>query len=123
MSGVAEQADAWPEEITLSPDKRTLTVAFDTGVSAVLPAELLRVMSPSAEVQGHSPDQRVTVAGKRNVAIRDLRPVGNYAIQIVFDDGHDTGYYRWAYLHDLGQRFDAHWAAYEAELAAKGLHR
>ena len=80
-------------------------------------------MSPSAEVQGHSAAQRVTVAGKRSVRIDGLEPVGNYAVQIRFDDGHDTGYYRWAYLYDLGVNAERHWATYEAELAAKRLTR
>lgn len=116
-------SDIWPTEIKLSQDKRTLTVAFDNGDHFALPAELLRVMSPSAEVQGHSRDQRVTVPRKRMVAIRDVRMIGNYAVQIVFDDGHDTGFYRWAYLHQLGTREAEHWQAYEADLAAKGLTR
>jgi len=116
-------ANVWPTEIKLSQDKRTLTIAFDNGETFALPAELLRVMSPSAEVQGHSAEQRVTVPGKRKVAIRDLRMIGNYAVQIVFDDGHDTGFYRWVYLHELGAREAEHWQAYEAELSAKGLVR
>ena len=116
-------ANVWPTEIKLSQDKRTLTVAFDNGETFALPAELLRVMSPSAEVQGHSAEQRVTVPGKRKVAIRDLRMIGNYAVQIVFDDGHDTGFYRWAYLHDLGASEAEHWQRYEADMAAKGLSR
>ena len=115
--------DIWPSEIKLSQDKRTLRVTFDNGDGFALPAELLRVMSPSAEVQGHSPEQRVTVPGKRAVGIRDVRMIGNYAVQIVFDDGHDTGFYRWAYLHDLGTRQAGHWQRYEADLAAKGLSR
>ena len=119
----AEQRDVWPVEIKLSQDKRTLNVAFDNGDVFSLPAELLRVMSPSAEVQGHGREQRVTVPGKRLVAIRDVRMIGNYAVQIVFDDGHDTGFYRWPYLHELGANEAAHWQAYEAELAAKGLGR
>jgi DUF971 family protein len=113
----------WPTEIKLAAGKRVLSIRFDNGDSFELPAELLRVMSPSAEVQGHSPDQRVLVAGKRDVAIRDIRPVGNYAVQIVFDDGHDTGYYRWAYLHDLGRNEPSLWQTYLDELAAKGLRR
>ena len=116
-------SDYWPTEIKLSQDKRTLTVAFDNGDAFALPAELLRVMSPSAEVQGHSADQRVTVPGKRRVAIKDVRMIGNYAVQIVFDDGHDTGFYRWAYLHELGAHEAERWRAYEAELAAKGFSR
>ena len=121
MSPVA--AEIWPTEIKLSHDKRTLNVAFDNSDQFALPAELLRVMSPSAEVQGHSREQRVTVPGKRNVAIRDVRMIGNYAVQIVFDDGHDTGFYRWQYLHELGAGEAEHWQAYEADLAAKGLAR
>ena len=115
--------DIWPTEVKLAAGKRALAIAFDTGESFTLPAELLRVMSPSAEVQGHSPDQRVTVAGKRNVAIADVRAVGNYAVQIVFDDGHDTGVYRWAYLHDMGSREAELWLRYLDDLAAKGLSR
>lgn len=117
------QSSAWPTEIKLSQDKRTLQVTFDTGKSFSLPAELLRVMSPSAEVQGHSADQRVTVPGKRWVGIRDVRMIGNYAVQIVFDDGHDTGFYRWHYLHELGANEAEHWRLYEADLAGKGLSR
>ena len=115
--------DIWPTEIKLTPDKRALAVTFDNGEIFNLPAELLRVLSPSAEVQGHSPDQRKTVGGKGNVAIKDVRPIGNYAVQIVFDDGHDTGYYRWPYLHELGTREAEFWQAYLADLAAKGLTR
>lgn len=115
--------NTWPVEINLSRDKRTLTVAFDNGETFALPAELLRVRSPSAEVQGHSPEQRVTVPGKRWVSIRDVRMIGNYAVQIVFDDGHDTGFYRWGYLHDLGAREAEHWQAYEQDLARTGQTR
>ena len=113
----------WPTEIKLAAGKRALTIAFDDGSSFEIPAELLRVMSPSAEVQGHSPEQRVTVGNKRTVSIRDVRAIGNYAVQIVFDDGHDTGFYRWAYLHDLGRRESEHWQRYLDDLAAKGLGR
>lgn len=100
-----------------------LTVAFEEGDTYELSAEMLRVMSPSAEVQGHTPSQRVTVGGKRNVTIGDLRPVGSYAVRIVFSDGHDTGLFSWDYLETLGQEKDARWADYEAELADKGLSR
>jgi DUF971 family protein len=116
-------AEPWPTEIKLSNDRRTLTVAFDDGLRAELPAELLRVLSPSAEVQGHSPDQRVTVPGKKNVSIVRVEPVGNYAVRIVFDDGHDTGLYVWDYLRDLGEHRDERWRAYLRELAAKRLTR
>lgn len=113
----------WPTELKLDKDKRTLTVSFDDGKSFALPAEVLRVLSPSAEVQGHSPDQRVTVPGKKDVRITHLTPVGNYAIRISFDDGHDTGLYAWGYLRDLGENQDARFRSYLEELAAKGLTR
>lgn len=113
----------WPTEIRLKPDKRTLSIAFDDGSAFSFPAEFLRVVSPSAEVQGHSPAQRQTVPGKRNVAIRAVEPVGNYAVRLRFDDGHDTGIYGWDYLHRLGETQDERWAAYLAELQAKGLTR
>ena len=86
-------AEPWPTELKLDKEKRVLTVSFDDGTHFALPAELLRVLSPSAEVQGHSEDQRVTVGGKRNVGILRLEPVGNYAVRIAFDDGHDTGFF------------------------------
>ena len=117
------KAEPWPTELKLSKDRRLLTVAFDDGVRVELPAEFLRVLSPSAEVQGHSPEQRVTVAGKRHVKIRDLVPVGNYAVKIVFDDGHDTGLFTWSYLDQLGREKDKRWAQYLRELEAKRLDR
>ena len=92
-------------------------------VDIELSAEMLRVMSPSAEVQGHSPDQRVTVAKKRNVKIRDLQPVGNYAVKIAFDDGHDTGLFTWSYLQLLGREKDQRWSAYLRDMEQKGLSR
>jgi DUF971 family protein len=116
-------AEPWPTELKTDKDKRVLTVSFDDGASFALPAEMLRVLSPSAEVQGHSPDQRVTVSGKKNVSILRLEPVGNYAVRIVFDDGHDTGLFVWSYLHELGENREARWQAYLADLAAKGLSR
>jgi DUF971 family protein len=116
-------AAPWPTELRLDKDKRVLSVAFDDGKSFALPAELLRVLSPSAEVQGHSPEQRVTVAGKKNVSILRLEPVGNYAVRIVFDDGHDTGLYVWDYLRELGENKDARWQEYLGDLAAKKLTR
>jgi ATP-binding protein involved in chromosome partitioning len=84
---------------------------------------MLRVMSPSAEVQGHSPNQRVTVGKKKSVKIKELRPVGNYAVRIAFDDGHDTGLFAWTYLQTLHRERDARWAVYLAELEQKGLSR
>jgi DUF971 family protein len=91
----------WPTELRLHKDRKTLTVAFDSGDSFDLAAEYLRVRSPSAEVQGHSPSQKKMVTGKENVAIVAIEPVGNYAIKIVFDDGHDTGLFTWDYLRKL----------------------
>ena len=116
-------AEPWPTELKLDKDKRALSVSFDDGQSFTLPAELLRVLSPSAEVQGHSPEQRVTVPGKKTVSIVRLEPVGNYAVRIVFDDGHDTGLYVWDYLRELGESQEASWQSYLSELAAKGLTR
>ena len=116
-------ANAWPTELKVDKDKRVLTVTFDDGRSFMLPAELLRVLSPSAEVQGHSPEQRVTVGGKKNVSIVRLEPVGNYAVRIVFDDGHDTGLFVWAYLRELGENREARWQSYLQDLAAKKLSR
>ena len=112
-----------PKELRVSKDRRLLTVTFPDEAPMELPAEALRVLSPSAEVQGHSPEQRVTVPGKRDVAISRIEPTGNYAVRIVFDDGHDTGIFTWVYLHTLGVEFDARWQGYLDELAAKGLSR
>jgi ATP-binding protein involved in chromosome partitioning len=112
-----------PPSLDISPNKDALKVGFAGGKSYELSAEMLRVMSPSAEVQGHSPDQRVTVARKRTVKIKELEPVGNYAVRIVFDDGHSTGLYAWSYLDLLGREKDKRWAEYLRELEAKGLSR
>ncbi len=116
-------AEPWPVEIRVKRAERCLEIDFDDGRTFTLPAELLRVESPSAEVQGHTPSQKVVVAGKRNVAIRDLEPVGNYAVRIVFDDGHDTGIYSWPYLYRLGRDRERIWQAYLEALAARGLSR
>ncbi len=113
----------WPEELRVSRDRRTLTVTFDDGRSYALPAEYLRVTSPSAEVQGHSPSERKTVPGKMNVEIIGVEPVGNYAAKIVFDDMHSTGIYGWDYLRGLGENQAERWGNYLAELDAKGLSR
>jgi DUF971 family protein len=115
--------EIWPTELKVSKDRRLLTVSFNDGVTAVLPAEMLRVLSPSAEVQGHGPGQKVTVPGKRNVAIRQMVPTGNYAVRIAFDDGHDTGIFTWNYLRELGEIGGEKFAAYEQELAEKKLSR
>ena len=113
----------WPTELRLRKDRKTLTVVFDDGARFDLPAEYLRVRSPSAEVQGHSPAERKTVAGKKNVAILEVNPVGNYAVRLVFDDLHSTGIYSWDYLFDLGRNQAANWQEYLDELTAKGLAR
>lgn len=113
----------WPTELRLSPSKDTLVVQFDDGKRFELAAEYLRVESPSAEVQGHGPGQRQTVAGKRLVKIARLEPVGNYAVRVVFDDGHDTGLYSWSYLRELGMEKATKWPAYLEELAAQGMQR
>lgn len=112
-----------PTELRVSKDRKLMTVTFPPHRPFELSAELLRVLSPSAEVQGHAPEQRVTVPGKRTVGISRIEPVGNYAVRIIFDDGHDTGIFTWTYLHELGHERDERFAAYEAELAAKGLSR
>ncbi|SOE08651.1 DUF971 family protein [Hoeflea halophila] len=114
---------AWPKELRVSADRKMLTVRFDDGRSYDLEAELLRVRSPSAEVQGHAPGQRVTVGGKSEVAISKVLPVGNYAVRLVFDDTHDTGIFTWAFLSELGESKDQRWAEYMAELADKGMSR
>jgi DUF971 family protein len=114
---------AAPTELRVSKERRLLTVSWGGHAPFELPAELLRVLSPSAEVQGHSPQQRVTVPGKRNVAILRIEPVGNYAVRIVFDDGHDTGIFSWDYLFALGREKDARWQSYLDELAGKNLSR
>ena len=113
----------WPTEIKLAKDRHTLTVAFDTGEVFALPAEYLRVKSPSAEVQGHSPDERKTVPGKKYVAILEVQPVGNYAVRLVFDDLHSTGIYSWDYLFELGRNRAEYWQDYLDDLVAKGLAR
>lgn len=112
-----------PVEIRLVRSRDALAVAFDNGRNAELPAEFLRVKSPSAEVRGHGPGDAVTVAGKRNVRIAAVEPVGNYAVRIRFDDGHTTGIYSWAYLDELARGHDRIWAEYLADLAAQGLSR
>ncbi len=115
--------EIWPTEIKLRRDRAALIVSFDNGERFELPAEYLRVKSPSAEVQGHSPDERKTVPGKRNVLVLEVHPIGNYAVRLVFDDMHATGIYSWDYFLDLGRNYATHWQAYLDELAVKGLSR
>jgi DUF971 family protein len=116
-------AQAWPVEIRLVKDRRALDVSFDDGTSFSLSAELLRVTSPSAELQGHSESQRKTVGGKRNVTILSVDPVGNYAVRIGFDDMHSTGIYSWTFLRDLGSNAGRRFQDYLDDLSAKGLDR
>ncbi len=116
-------ARPWPSELRLNKKKDLLTLQFDNGRTHELAAEYLRVESPSAEVKGHGPGERQTVPGKARVKIDRLEPVGNYAVRIVFDDGHDTGLYSWSYLLELAEEKDTRWPAYLEELAVQGLSR
>ena len=118
----AEQ-QPWPTELRLHKDRKTLTVSYDGGETFDLPAEYLRIKSPSAEVQGHGPDQRQIVPGKRLVSIVGNEPVGNYAVRLTFDDTHDTGIYSWEYLRELGREQDRRWQAYLAALEVRGMSR
>ena len=114
----------WPVELRLKKAEKLLEVAFDDGSRFRLPAEYLRVESPSAEVMGHGgPSTKKIVSGRRHVKIVTVEPVGNYAIRIVFDDKHDTGIYSWSYLRELGDTYDEKWAAYQAALLYRGLSR
>jgi DUF971 family protein len=113
----------WPTEIRLRQAEKILEIDFDNGVTFRLPAELLRVESPSAEVQGHGPHQKQLIAGRAHIGITGVEPVGNYAVRIVFDDLHDTGIYSWSYLYELGERQQELWDAYLKALAARGLSR
>jgi len=115
--------DAWPTEIKVHKDHRAISIAFEDGASYTLPAEYLRVESPSAEVQGHSPADRQLVAGKREVRIQEVIPVGHYAVRLIFDDSHSTGIYTWDTFHQLGREQDERWKRYLQELAAKNLSR
>lgn len=115
--------EPWPEELRLAAGGAELQVVFDSGEKAALPAELLRVESPSAEVKGHGPGQEQLVWGKRQVKISRLEPVGSYAVRIVFDDGHSTGLYTWPYLLKLWREREAIWQAYLDKLASAGFSR
>jgi len=112
-----------PTALTLHQASRVLEVGFDDGAVFRIPFELMRVYSPSAEVQGHGPGQERLQTGKRDVGIEAVEPVGHYAVALRFSDGHSTGLYTWAYLHQLGREQAARWSAYEAALAAAGLSR
>ena len=119
----ARPSTHWPLEIRLKTAEKLLEIDFDDGSSFALPAELLRVESPSAEVQGHGGKGRKTVAGRRHVGIVKVEPVGNYAIRIVFDDLHESGIFSWNYLRELGTRRQEVWQSYLERLQAEGLSR
>ena len=113
----------WPVEIRLKRTEKLLEIAYDDGKRFRLPAEYLRVESPSAEVQGHGPGQKQLVSGRANVAITAVEPVGNYAVRLRFDDGHDTGIFSWRYLHELGEQQEKRWGDYLKALQQAGLSR
>ena len=123
MEPVAATGAPWPTEVRLRKDKTALAIAFDNGEAFEFPAEFLRVESPSAEVQGHGPGQRVLVPGRMHVGIMEIEPVGNYAVRLGFDDMHDTGIYSWQYLRQIGEEQAERWAAYLAGLEQQGLSR
>jgi DUF971 family protein len=115
--------DPIPTEIRLDASRRRLIVSFGEGEQFDLPSEYLRVYSPSADVAGHSPDSATLQVGKENVKIRDVEPVGNYAVRLLFDDGHSAGIYSWTYLFRLGRDREANWQDYLARLSAAGHFR
>ncbi len=123
MTEATAQAKPQPTEIRIRRASAALEVDFDDGLRAVLPAEYLRVESPSAEVQGHGPNAKQIIAGKAQVNIASADPIGHYAIRIRFTDGHDTGIFTWAYLHELATEHGPRWQAYLEALAVKGLQR
>ena len=122
MAGLDKDAPT-PTEIKLHQKSRVLEIAFSDGKRFMLPCEFLRVYSPSAEVRGHGPGQEVLQVGKQSVEITQLNPVGTYAVQPVFSDGHDTGIYSWDYLYDLGAKLDSNWKSYLARLHQAGKGR
>ena len=117
------QPSPTPVSVTLHQESHVLEIGYADGQTFRLPFELLRVYSPSAEVQGHGPGQEVLQSGKRQVQINDVQMVGHYAIQPTFSDGHDTGIFSWSYLYDLGRRQQEYWDRYLARLAAAGVDR
>jgi len=112
-----------PTEIKLHQKSRLLEIAFDDGKRYTLPCEYLRVFSPSAEVRGHGPGQEVLQVGKKNVEIKEIEPVGSYAVKLAFSDGHDTGLYSWDYLHELGEKQESSWKSYLARMEEAGASR
>ncbi|MDE1941592.1 MAG: DUF971 domain-containing protein [Betaproteobacteria bacterium] len=122
MAGLTPETP-WPTEITLHQASRRLDVTFSDGYQYQFPIEYLRVYSPSAEVRGHGPGQETLQTGKRLVGITEIIPVGNYAVQIRFSDGHDTGIFSWDYLKELGENQEEYWASYLNQLEAAGASR
>jgi DUF971 family protein len=120
---MSEKRDITPSEIRYDKESRTLTVSYEDGTSSSLTAEFLRVYSPSAVVRGHAPGQEILQVGKEDVAIEKIDPVGNYAISIKFDDGHDSGIYSWEWLKTLGDNQDRYWQEYLSRLEAEGIER
>ncbi len=116
-------SDIWPTELRIKDHGRNFEVHLETGEILLIPAELLRVESPSAEVKGHGPGQETLVWGKRNVLVMKADPVGNYAVRLHFNDGHDTGLFTWTYLAELGRNHCSKMAAYTEKLKAAGLSR
>lgn len=118
-----DQQNNVPSDIRVSKDRTQMSLVYQDGYSGELPAEYLRISSPSAEVKGHGPGQEVTQYGKRNVTISNIEPVGRYAIRIIFSDGHDTGLFNWPYLRQLSEEKQTRWSDYLAELNNKNLSR
>ncbi|MFS8037626.1 gamma-butyrobetaine hydroxylase-like domain-containing protein [Xanthobacter sp. AM11] len=123
MPEATAPAPAWPTELRVVNDRHALAVTFEDGARFTLPAEYLRVESPSAEVQGHQPDEKITIPGKRTVRIAEVEPVGNYAVRLIFDDGHGTGLYTWELLYAYGVQQEEKFGAYLKALEAQGLSR
>ena len=122
MAGLTAGAPT-PQALTVHEKSRVLEVGFSDGATFRIPFELMRVYSPSAEVQGHGPGQEVLQTGKRDITLVQLEPVGNYAVKPTFSDGHDSGIFTWEYLYELGQTQDALWLEYTERLAAAGVDR
>ena len=115
--------EPWPQEIRVCEKGAMLSLSFDNGEKLSISAELLRVESPSAEVQGHGPDEKTILSGKQGIMILAVEQVGNYAVKIRFDDAHDTGIYSWKYLYSLGKKKEEIWDKYLEQLSKKGLSR
>ena len=113
----------WPTQVHLKSDGKNLEITFDDGLELSFTSEFLRVMSPSAEVQGHTPDQRKVIAGKKETAIIGIDPVGNYAVKLTFDDLHDTGIFTWAFFQEMNEKKEFLWSRYLSELKERGLSR